>query len=284
MKPDLKSVPTELPDAPYPPNTRCNGWRFEVDFERIKRCDTWILAKPEQRPWLLMTWVVAFDQIPAGSLPDNHALIGAMLGMDEAWVSANASILLRGFKLHSDGRLYHPVVVERMQALLNYRDREASRKRAYREKMSRGTDTGQTRTSGGVPTQEQEQEQEQEQKEQVANATRQTPKGDLTIARANGVPFSKITALWGEVCPHLPQPVLLTDARKSAIRARWNAELPDLDAWRECFEQVKESDFLSGRVSPGNGRKPFRATLDWVAKLDNTVKIYEGKYRNEKRR
>jgi uncharacterized protein YdaU (DUF1376 family) len=106
-------------------------------------------------------------------------------------------------------------------------------------------------------------------------ATRQNSAGVSTRAR---VPFSEIVKLWAEVCPHLPQPAKLSDARKATIRARWHDELPDLDAWRECFEMVAASRFLSGRTSNSNGRKPFRATLDWVAKQENLLKIYEGKY------
>ena len=110
------------------------------------------------------------------------------------------------------------------------------------------------------------------------------PDGSTTQTRqrkkATTVPYSRIAELWAEVLPDLPQPAKLTPARKTAIRARWHDELPDLDAWRECFEIVRESKFLTGRTHPVNGRKPFCATLDWVAKQDNLVKIYEGKYNN----
>lgn len=98
--------------------------------------------------------------------------------------------------------------------------------------------------------------------------------------KANSVPYSRIASLWAEVLPDLPQPAKLSDARKATIRARWNDELPDLDSWRECFEIVRDSKFLTGRVQTSNGRKPFRATLDWVAKEENLLKIYEGKYSN----
>lgn len=105
--------------------------------------------------------------------------------------------------------------------------------------------------------------------ERNANAsTKKSPK----------IPFTKIVELWNEVLPELPQPVKLTPARKANIRARWNDELPDLDSWRECFGHIRDSSFLMGKVEPINGRKRFTATLDWVVKPDNLVKLYEGRY------
>ena len=283
MKPDLRAVPTELPDPPYPSDTRANGWRFEIDFERIKRSDTWMLATPDQRPWLLMIWTVAFDEIPAGSLPNDHRLIGAKIGQSEHWVSGNSPILLRGFKLHSDGRLYHPVCVERMLQLIEFRDKETKRKRVYRERLSRGTDTGLTRTSGGVPVQEQEQEQEYipvlNNLHPVGTTETAPENGDSSVlAKRRSCPYRKILDLWAEMLPNLPQPVKLTPARRTQIRARWEDELPDLDSWRECFGYIRASPFLMGKIDPPPGRKRFQATLEWVTKLDNLCKLYEGKY------
>lgn len=94
---------------------------------------------------------------------------------------------------------------------------------------------------------------------------------------ASKVPFEKIVGLWREILPELTQPVKLSPARKAQIRARWNDELPDLHAWRECFEYIRKSDFLMGKTT-SNGRRVFRATLDWVTKQDNLLKIYEGRY------
>ena len=69
-----------------------------------------------------------------------------------------------------------------------------------------------------------------------------------------------------------------TQARKATIRARWNNQLPDIDSWRECFASVARSSFLTGQAEPCNGRKVFRASLFWIAKPENLLKIYEGKY------
>jgi hypothetical protein len=67
-----------------------------------------------------------------------------------------------------------------------------------------------------------------------------------------------------------------TPARKSLLRARWSDQLPSLDAWRDCFRRVRKSRFLMGRA---NGTtRPFQADLFWIAKPENLLKLYEGKY------
>lgn len=143
--------------APYPADTRAKGFRFELDYERILQSDTWALASMRQRPLLLMAWFVAWQQTPCGSLPDSDELIAVRLGMEIGDFHQNRSILLRGWEKAEDGRLYHPVVSEMVLEMLARKGREAQRKADYRTKLkasnvpqlSHGTDTGQTRESGG---------------------------------------------------------------------------------------------------------------------------------------
>lgn len=170
-QPALRSVSAELPDPPYPADTITKGWRFELDMQRIRRSDTWVLCPREMRPWLLMIWATAFEQAPAGSLPTDHAIIAAHVDMEPRTFSANADILLRGFARHSDGRIYHPVVVERVKQICGYRDLARERKAKYRNKLkSKETcPVGQTRDGRGKDAGrtllELELELEQEQKE-----------------------------------------------------------------------------------------------------------------------
>jgi hypothetical protein len=102
----------------------------------------------------------------------------------------------------------------------------------------------------------------------------------LQAKRHAPCPYEDIRNLWIELLPELKQPIGAehwTDARKAMLRARWRDQLPDLDAWRECFELVRKSQFLMGEVK-GRGSRPFQADLFWVAKPENLLKIYEGKY------
>lgn len=134
MKPTLTSVPTNLPEPPYPADTHVKGFQFRIDHERLFSSDTWALAPPDVRPWLLMLWHTAWTQRPAGAFTNDHAVIAAKIGMDPRQFAAHADILLRGFVLHSDGRLYHPVVVEQVLRAGKWKDDTARRQAEYRKR------------------------------------------------------------------------------------------------------------------------------------------------------
>lgn len=114
---------------PYPTDTRAKGWRFELDHERIRQSDTWALAPAEYRPWLLMLWMVAWEQTPCGSMPDDDELIAARLGMSPESFANGKRTLMRGWQKGSDGRLYHKVITERVLEMLEYRRKDLDRKR-----------------------------------------------------------------------------------------------------------------------------------------------------------
>lgn len=122
------------PEPPYPSDTRAKGWRLELDYERIEQSDTWALATPEMRPWLLMIWLTAWRQAPCGSLPASDELIAARIGMPARQFAAHRDILLRGWWLASDGRMYHQTMTERVLELLGARSKVAARQREWRVK------------------------------------------------------------------------------------------------------------------------------------------------------
>ena len=98
------------------------------------------------------------------------------------------------------------------------------------------------------------------------------------IAHLNGVPYAKIVAAYHRLLPMCPHVAKLTDARKSALRARWHDLLDDVGEWEDYFAHVAKSRFLTGQAQPPPGRKAFRADLEWLAKESNFVKVMEGKY------
>lgn len=169
-------VPLTPPPAPYPADTRAKGWRFELDHERIRQSDTWALAPPEIRPWLLMLWMTAWEQTPCGSLPDDDELIAARIGMPLEQFQASRKRLLRGWWQAEDGRLYHDTIIERVMALLAAREKERAKKAGQRKgkgpgqpgadavvpppsegrcpsvpELSPGTNSGHPRDSTGIP-------------------------------------------------------------------------------------------------------------------------------------
>ena len=126
---------SDLKAAPYAADTRARGWRFELDLERVRQSDTWALATPEIRPWLLLLWATAWEQVPCGSLPNDDALIAARIGMAPKSFAKARPVLMRGWAEADDGRLYHATIAERVLEMINTKRRESERKAAYRERM-----------------------------------------------------------------------------------------------------------------------------------------------------
>lgn len=112
---------------PYPSETRAKGWRLEIDHERIRQSDTWALAAPDVKPWLLMLWMVAWEQTPCGSLPAEDELIAARIGMTPKVFAKHRDVLMRGWWIADDGRLYHNVLVQRVSEMLAKRAKDAER-------------------------------------------------------------------------------------------------------------------------------------------------------------
>ena len=128
-------------EPPFPPDTRAKGWRLEIDHERIDQSDTWALAKPEVRPWLLMLWLVAWKQTPCGSLPVGDDLIAARIGMPRASFAKHRDVLMRGWWEATDGRQYHDVLAQRAIEMLDARAKNSARAAKRRGTTQDNADT-----------------------------------------------------------------------------------------------------------------------------------------------
>lgn len=89
-------------------------------------------------------------------------------------------------------------------------------------------------------------------------------------------PYQKILNLYHEKCTSLPKVQKLTNQRKNTIKARWNEYDKDIDTFKECFEKVEDSDFLSGRSGAWSN-----CCFDWIMKPANFTKVLEGNYDNK---
>lgn len=105
-------------------------------------------------------------------------------------------------------------------------------------------------------------------------------------------PHLEVLELWASVLPALPQhdPEQWKGARADHLRARWRETAvakgwsgqPDGMAYlRKLFGYVGQSAFLTGRVTPGQGKRPFFVELEWLVKPINWAKVIEGKYHTE---
>lgn len=64
--------------------------------------------------------------------------------------------------------------------------------------------------------------------------------------------------------------------RYTLLKARWR-EHPDWSWWRQLFEMIAASPFLTGSNERG-----WRADIDWAVKPGNAEKVLEGKYEGRK--
>jgi len=127
-------VPEASP-APYPADTRAKGWRFELEYERIEQSDTWAIAEEVQMAQhaLLFMWLAAWKQEPCGSFPNDEAVIRTKCRVPpKLWPTLRA-VLLRGWWLADDGRLYHPTITARVLEMLEYRRKTAERVAKHKE-------------------------------------------------------------------------------------------------------------------------------------------------------
>lgn len=120
---------TQRPPPPYPADTKAKGWRYELDYERIAQSDTWALAEevPMAQHALMFMWLVAWRQEPCGSMPNDDDLIRSKCRIPPKLWAPMRDVLLRGWWLASDGRLYHPTVTERVLEMVEYRQKTAKR-------------------------------------------------------------------------------------------------------------------------------------------------------------
>lgn len=155
------------------------------------------------------------------------------------------------------------------------REQNRERQRRYREKHS-VTPSNAVVTEGNNESRYAEAEAEAE--AENISSLREEVETHVSTPERNGVPFTEIVSLYHETLPELPKCVKLTKQRRGHIRQRWLEDLPALEEWKKYFELVKRSRFLMGKAPPRNGSPPFRATLDWLCKSENCVKVVEGKY------
>lgn len=121
--------------APYPAATLSKGWRFELNMEQVKKSETWLRARTGMvRALLLLLWAEAWEQTPCGSLPNDDELLGLLLGLEPEDFAKHKTVLLRGWWLADDGRLYHDTITERVQDMLKARAANAKRVAGHKAK------------------------------------------------------------------------------------------------------------------------------------------------------
>lgn len=159
-KPILTQVVGELPDPPYDDSVLAGSYGFDIQVDRAQNSDSWAVCPPDVRPWMVMSWVISWAQKPAGSLPNDDEIIASRLGCTIGYFGGNRKYIMRGWSLHSDNRLYHPVVTEKVLRLVHNRDGNTKRQVKHRKKVSEekhtasGDVTRESRVTNGLVTSE----------------------------------------------------------------------------------------------------------------------------------
>lgn len=277
-----------LPDPPYPSEARSKGWRFELDLERAKASDTWGICPAEIRPWLLMMWAEAWMSVPCGTFSNDDAVIAGRIGMPLNLFRAHRDVLMRGWVLHSDGRLYHHVITERITHLLGFRFSETARIKEWRDKKKQALSGDVTRnvlvstpvgtgTGTGTGTGK---ERELPLSHFVDTLSSPPPKGGPPC------PVEKIVELWNSIVAAAggQRALNLSKARREMIIRRWREVAPEtLDeglAWfRDVFtNRIAPSKFMTGRQAGKDGRT-YRIGIDVAMRSELQLdQIAEGKY------
>lgn len=104
---------TNLPPPLVPAYCDLRGLPFmPLDLARLFNSDFYAIASGDEFKAALTLWGRSFEQVPAGSLPDDDRVLSFLSGTRVDW-SKIKEIALRGWTKCSDGRLYHRVVAEK---------------------------------------------------------------------------------------------------------------------------------------------------------------------------
>ncbi len=71
-----------------------------------------------------------------------------------------------------------------------------------------------------------------------------------------------------------------TSKLETRLRICIEKEFKSAPEWIKYFELIAMSDFLMGDVSPQNGYKQFKLSLDFIVNETNIAKILEGNFNN----
>lgn len=288
----LATIMTDLPAPLTPPDCDLRGYDYMPLFgSRLfgSRLYTKAFRQPRAGLAAIKLWWMAWQQCPAGSLPDDDDDLAMLadFGTDSKGWRAVREIALHGFVKCSDGRLYHPILCEEAQGAFERRKKERERKAKLRSKKT-GTDDGSPAgTDEGVPPpvprdstgtsavslvssdgrgqdRTGQDLKKEEEREPVAS-----------LPRASD-PCDEAVSAWNEMAERhgLSRVSKLTDTRRRSLRQRLT-ECDGIEGWSDAMRLVTKSPHLLGHSRGG-----WKADFDFVLQQRSFVKLMEGAYGN----
>lgn len=140
-----------LPTPPVPPDADVRGFQsYPIDVTRLFKSAAWIKAPWMARGAVLALWFSAWQEVPAGSLPNDEDMLADAAKVGADWPAVR-EYALRGWVLHSDGRLYHAVVCEKVLDALTKRESQSKAgKKRWKNKRKLNDATATKRLSRGT--------------------------------------------------------------------------------------------------------------------------------------
>jgi len=106
------------------------------------------------------------------------------------------------------------------------------------------------------------------------NATEEERDIEKEIDKEKRIDYQLIADMYNDTCVSFPRAVVLSNARKKAIKARLRTYT--IKDFEQLFKKAEASNFLKG----GNDRN-WSATFDWLIKDSNMAKVLGGNYDNK---
>lgn len=105
---------TDLPEPFVPPDCSMQDWpALPLDVARLFDSDTYALLPGAEFKAALSLWAKSWHLIPAGSMPNDDRLLARFAGVTAVDWQGIKPLVMQGWTLCSDGRLYHAVVCEK---------------------------------------------------------------------------------------------------------------------------------------------------------------------------
>jgi hypothetical protein len=263
-----------------------------LDVVRLRDSDLAAIKDAEVFRAAVLSWCAAWHQTPAGSLPDDDAVLARLLGYGrdiKGWMKLRLAGALRGYVKCSDGRLYHPVVaekaVEAWERKCAQRNRtEAARRERERQRLLREQSQGcETSVTENVT-----ESKGREGKGREVKTPMSEPPAQPSILDC---PQEAILEAFRRHLPMLTQPRVWDGNRADLLRNRWrycsrpngigkgyDSQDRGIAFWDEFFAYVAQSKTLTEGIPRKEGGGNWKPDLPWLLKAENFAKVVEGKY------
>lgn len=135
-----------LPDPLVPADVdlRAYDW-FPLKHKQLRRSTWWLRASDRAKAISVELWCASYEEVPAGSLPDDDMALSDAVGFGRRdlsqWLAVKDEVM-SAWTLCSDGRWYHPTMAdvanEAWQVRADKRERERLKKQAQRARGGGG--------------------------------------------------------------------------------------------------------------------------------------------------